>query len=225
MGWISTIRTTGLAVLASAAAGRPGAGAGQEIKIGVIYDFTGPFAAGGSEAAAIGTQIAIDMVNEQGGVEGHKIAPVVADAQSKAEVAIAEAERLLNQENVDLIMGVYSSAHCVPLAQKVDAAEEVHVGERLRRVGGVQGQEPAVRVPAAGPQRPVRLGVLHLPQGEQRGRSSASRPRTSRSRSSTRTGRTAPASPRATRSIAASTAWRSSSRRATRRPRPISRAW
>src|SRR5690606_40910085 len=43
----------------------------QEIKIGVIYDFTGPFAAGGSEAAAIGTQIAIDMVNEQGGVEGY----------------------------------------------------------------------------------------------------------------------------------------------------------
>ena len=45
----------------------------------------------------------------------------MADAQSKAEVAIAEAERLLNQENVDLIMGVYSSAHCVPLAQRVDA--------------------------------------------------------------------------------------------------------
>jgi branched-chain amino acid transport system substrate-binding protein len=96
----------------------------KEIKIGVIYDFTGPFAAGGSEAAAIGTQIAIDMVNEQGGVEGYKITPIVADAQSKAEVAISEAERLLNQEDVDLIMGVYSSAHCVPLAQKVDAQKE-----------------------------------------------------------------------------------------------------
>ncbi|MEM7022688.1 MAG: ABC transporter substrate-binding protein [Pseudomonadota bacterium] len=76
------------------------------INVGVIYDFTGPFAAGGSEAAAIGTQIAIDMINEQGGVEGHMITPIVADAQSKAEVAISEAERLLNQENVDLIMGV-----------------------------------------------------------------------------------------------------------------------
>ncbi len=64
------------------------------------------------------------MVNEQGGVEGYKIVPVVADAQSKAEVAISEAERLLNQEHVDLIMGVYSSAHCVPLAQKVDAEKK-----------------------------------------------------------------------------------------------------
>jgi branched-chain amino acid transport system substrate-binding protein len=90
----------------------------------VLYDYTGPFAAGGSEAAAIGTKAAIDIINEQGGVEGYTINPVYADAQSKAEVAIAEAERLLNQENVDLIMGVYSSAHCVPLAQKVDAQKE-----------------------------------------------------------------------------------------------------
>ena len=96
----------------------------QEIKVGVIYDFTGPFAAGGSEAAAIATQIAIDMINEQGGVEGYKIVPITADAQSKAEVAINEAERLLNQENVDLLMGVYSSAHCVPMAAKVDAAKK-----------------------------------------------------------------------------------------------------
>ena len=96
----------------------------KQIKVGVIYDYTGPFAAGGSEASAIGTQIAIDMINEQGGVEGYKIVPVIADAQSKAEVAINEAERLLNQENVDLLMGVYSSAHCVPMAAKVDAAQK-----------------------------------------------------------------------------------------------------
>jgi branched-chain amino acid transport system substrate-binding protein len=125
MGWTSTLRAAGLAALASALlTAAPALAQDKEVKIGVIYDFTGPFAAGGSEAAAIGTQIAIDMVNEQGGVEGYKITPVVADAQSKAEVAIAEAERLLNQENVDLIMGVYSSAHCVPLAQKVDAEKK-----------------------------------------------------------------------------------------------------
>jgi branched-chain amino acid transport system substrate-binding protein len=95
----------------------------KEIKIGVIFDITGPFAAGGSAAANYGTKYAIDMINERGGVEGYKIKAVFADAQSKAEVAINEAERLLNQENVDLIMGVFSSAHCVPMAQKVDQAK------------------------------------------------------------------------------------------------------
>jgi branched-chain amino acid transport system substrate-binding protein len=42
------------------------------------------------------------------------------DSQSKAEVAINEAERLLNVEKVDILAGVYSSAHAVPLAEKVD---------------------------------------------------------------------------------------------------------
>jgi branched-chain amino acid transport system substrate-binding protein len=96
----------------------------KEIKVGVIYDLTGAFAAGGSKAAAVGTQIAIDMINEKGGVEGYKIVPVNADAQSKTDVAINEAERLLNDTKVDLLMGVYSSAHCVPMAAKVDAAKK-----------------------------------------------------------------------------------------------------
>src|SRR6476661_8155837 len=98
--------------------------AAEDIKIGVMYDYTGPFAGGGSKAAAIGNKIAIDMINEKGGVEGHKIANIQADAQSKTDVAINEAERLLNEQKVDLIMGVYSSAHCVPMAAKVDAAKK-----------------------------------------------------------------------------------------------------
>jgi len=94
------------------------------VKIGVIYDYTGPFAGGGSQVEAAGTKIAIDMMNERGGVEGYKIAPVYADAQSKAEVAINEATRLLNQEKVNLVMGFFSSAQCVPVAQQVDAARQ-----------------------------------------------------------------------------------------------------
>ncbi|HVL55888.1 MAG TPA: ABC transporter substrate-binding protein [Burkholderiaceae bacterium] len=113
----------GIAVAAALAAPAPALAQAKEIKIGVIYDLTGPFAAGGSQAGYLGTKYAIDMINERGGVEGHKIAPIYADAQSKAEVAINETERLLNQEKVDLIMGVFSSAHCVPMAQRVDQAK------------------------------------------------------------------------------------------------------
>jgi branched-chain amino acid transport system substrate-binding protein len=104
------------AILASAAQ--------ADIKIGVIYDYTGAFAGGGSKAAGIGNKIAIDMINEKGGVEGHKIIPIYTDAQSKTDVAINETERLLNDTKVDLLMGVFSSAHCVPMAAKVDAAKK-----------------------------------------------------------------------------------------------------
>src|SRR5262249_10864477 len=111
----AVVRTLAAAALACAFA-VPHAHAQQhkEVKIGVIYDYTGPFAAGGSQAAALGTKIAIDMINEKGGVEGYKIVPIYADAQSKAEVAINEATRLLDQEKANLVMGVYSSAQCVP---------------------------------------------------------------------------------------------------------------
>src|SRR5688572_6620859 len=118
-------KATGIVLAVAMSAGASLAAAqGKEVKIGVIFDYTGPFAAGGSQAAAIGTKIAIDMVNAKGGVEGYKINAIYADAQSKAEVAINEATRLLEQERVDLIMGVYSSAHCVPMAQRVDAAKK-----------------------------------------------------------------------------------------------------
>src|SRR5689334_11130104 len=98
----------------------------ETVRIGVIFDHSGPFAAGGSVACAVGTQIAIDLCNERGGVGGkYKVAPVNADSQSKADVAINEVERLINQEKVDIINGVYASAHAVPLAAKVEAQKKI----------------------------------------------------------------------------------------------------
>jgi branched-chain amino acid transport system substrate-binding protein len=96
----------------------------KEFKVGVIYDMTGPFAGGGSLPGQIATKIAIDLVNERGGVEGYKIVATYADAQSKTDVAINEAERMLNEVKVDMLMGLFSSAQCVPLATKVDAAKK-----------------------------------------------------------------------------------------------------
>ena len=94
---------------------------GPSIKIGILFDHTGPFSAAGSLNCWRGAKMIIDYVNEKGGVLGkYKIVQVDADGQSKAEVAINEAERLLNVEKVDILAGIYSSAHAVPLAEKVD---------------------------------------------------------------------------------------------------------
>src|SRR6201981_2381153 len=93
----------------------------ETVRIGVMYDLTGPFAAGGSVASSVGTQIAIDLVNEKGGVGGkYKVAPVNVDSQSKPDVAINEANRLIDQEKVDILNGVFASSHAVPLAAKVE---------------------------------------------------------------------------------------------------------
>src|SRR5213596_3488648 len=92
----------------------------KKLKIGVVYDYSGPLAGGGSDLHALGAKIMIDHFAKKGGVEGYQIEAVYADAQSKPDVAINEAVRLIEQEKVDMLLGFYSSAQCVPVAGRVE---------------------------------------------------------------------------------------------------------
>ncbi|TWT12774.1 ABC transporter substrate-binding protein [Reyranella sp. CPCC 100927] len=92
----------------------------KKFKIGVVYDYTGPLAGGGSDLHALGAKIMIDHFIKQGGVEGYQIEAVYADAQSKPDVAINEAVRLAEQEKVDMLLGFFSSAQCVPVAARAE---------------------------------------------------------------------------------------------------------
>jgi ABC-type branched-subunit amino acid transport system substrate-binding protein len=114
-------RAGAFAVAAAAVLGLAAGAAAQEkkIKIGVIYDLTGPLAGGGSELQYIGAKIMLDQYVKSG-IEGYKVEAIYADAQSKPDVAINEATRLIEQEKVDLVMGFFSSAQCVPVAAKVE---------------------------------------------------------------------------------------------------------
>src|SRR6201993_1386134 len=91
----------------------------KKIKIGVVYDLTGPLAGGGSELQYIGAKIMLDQYAKTG-VEGYKVEAVYADAQSKPDVAINEAVRLVEQEKVDMLLGFFSSAQGVPVAAGVE---------------------------------------------------------------------------------------------------------
>src|SRR5215831_7248332 len=116
----SLLRNSAAAVAALGLGGKLVRAQDAPIRIGVIYDLSGPFAAAGSVPCAIGAQIAIDIVNERGGVAGkYKV------QQSKADAAINEVERLISQEKVEIVLGVYASAHAVPLAAKVEAQKKI----------------------------------------------------------------------------------------------------
>jgi ABC-type branched-subunit amino acid transport system substrate-binding protein len=122
----SLLKTSAATVAALSLGGRFASAQAETVRIGVIYDLSGPFAAGGSVACSVGAQIAIDLINERGGIAGkYKVVPINADSQSKADVAINEVERLIGQEKVDIIDGVYASAHAVPLAAKVEAQKKI----------------------------------------------------------------------------------------------------
>src|SRR3954471_3509004 len=115
-------RLLGGLIAAVAALGMAASAQAQEkkIKIGVVYDLTGPFAGGGSELQYTGAKIMFDYFAKQGPIEGYKLEPIFADAQSKPDVAINEAVRLIEQEKVDMLLGFYASAACVPAAAKIE---------------------------------------------------------------------------------------------------------
>jgi ABC-type branched-subunit amino acid transport system substrate-binding protein len=96
----------------------------KTLKIGAVFDYSGPFAGGGSELHALGAKIMIDYFAKQGGVDGYKIEALYADAQSKPDIAINEAVRLVEQEKVDMLLGFFSSAECVPTAGRVEQLQK-----------------------------------------------------------------------------------------------------
>ncbi len=88
-----------------------------KIKLGVLEPISGAMAPlGTSEYEAI--KMAIDMVNEEGGVLGkYKVEHVFADSQSNPSVAASEAERLITTEKVPIIIGTYSSAIAMAVSE------------------------------------------------------------------------------------------------------------
>jgi branched-chain amino acid transport system substrate-binding protein len=96
------------------------ANAQEPIRIGVLLPFTGPLAKNGIENWEA-MQIARDMINERGGVNGRKIEFVQGDATTP-NAAISETERLITKEGIKITTGSFAS----PLAIAVSQAAERH---------------------------------------------------------------------------------------------------
>lgn len=92
----------------------------QPIRIGVLLPVTGPFAKNGIENWEA-MQIARDMINERGGVNGRKIEYVQGDP-TNPNAAISETDRLITREGVKITTGSFAS----PLAIAVSQAAERH---------------------------------------------------------------------------------------------------
>src|SRR5262244_3494029 len=99
----SSLLTALLMASAVAMSQASAARAQDPIKIGVLLPVTGPFAKNGIENWEA-MQIARDMINERGGVNGRKIEYLQGDATSP-NAAISETERLITKDNVKITTG------------------------------------------------------------------------------------------------------------------------
>ena len=106
---------------APASGGTPGVTA-DTILLGEVGSLTGSEATFGiSTRNAI--ELAINEVNAAGGVKGRKIEVRVYDNQSKPEEAAQAANRLINQDNVLLILGEVASSNSMAMAEKAQPAK------------------------------------------------------------------------------------------------------
>ncbi|MCX7185287.1 MAG: urea ABC transporter substrate-binding protein [Nitrosospira sp.] len=79
------------------------------IKIGVLHSLSGTMAL--SETPLVdAVRLAVEEIHAQGGLLGRPLELVVADGKSDANIAAAEAERLITQEQVAVLFGCWTSA-------------------------------------------------------------------------------------------------------------------
>src|SRR5215472_8483305 len=100
----------GLALLTSAPAR-----AEETIRIGVLLPLTGPLAKNGIENWEA-MQIARDMINERGGINGRKIEFLQGDANTP-NAAISETERLISKDGVKITTGSFASPIAIAVSQ------------------------------------------------------------------------------------------------------------
>ncbi len=79
------------------------------IKVGILHSLTGTMAI--SEKAVVdSTLLAIDEINQTGGILGRVINPVIVDGKSDLKTFAIEAERLIIGEKVSVVFGCWTSA-------------------------------------------------------------------------------------------------------------------
>ena len=123
-----------LAILAllAAACGDDGGGSGsgeetdEPIRIGASLPLTGDFAQPGN-AANQGYEIWQDMINEDGGLLGRDVELVIVDDASDQNTVVNDYNRLISQEQVDLLLGTFSSLLNLPASAVAERNRMVYV--------------------------------------------------------------------------------------------------
>ncbi len=88
----------------------------EPVRIGASLPLTGDFAEPGT-AAGNGYQVWVAMVNEAGGLLGRQVELTVLDNASDQDTAVAEYEKLITVDEVDLVVGPFSSRLVIPSSE------------------------------------------------------------------------------------------------------------
>src|ERR1700720_4163334 len=123
--------------------------AAEPVKIGITTILSGPMADRG-QSEQYGAQLALDSINQAGGVLGRPVEAFYADKACKPEVGVPATKRLVEQEHVPVVIG----ALCTPVTHaimplmaqaKVPLVIATSAGQDFVDASGVGGNEYAFK--------------------------------------------------------------------------------
>lgn len=94
----------------------PAASGDKTVLIGGLYPLTGSAASSG-KTMQYGIDYAIQRINDGGGINGYKLEVVWGDTQGDPAIGLTEAERLITEKDVDIVMGCYQSGVTLTASQ------------------------------------------------------------------------------------------------------------
>jgi branched-chain amino acid transport system substrate-binding protein len=127
-GWMA-VAMTGVLALGLAACGDDGNSGGDSdapIRIGSSLPLTGEFSQPG-QAAEQGYKIWEEMVNDSGGILGRDVEIVVKDDASNQNTIVADYNALISQDEVDLLLGTFSSLLNLPASAVAEKNQMLYV--------------------------------------------------------------------------------------------------
>lgn len=95
-------------------------GSTQPIRVGVLFSETGVTSII-ERSERLGTMLAVEEINEAGGINGRELELVSYDPQSRPSTYSALASRLLREDRVEIILGCYMSSTrkaIIPLVER-----------------------------------------------------------------------------------------------------------
>ncbi len=114
--------------------------AADNVKIGLDNPLTGTFAAVGKNEL-IGAQLAVEQMNAKGGILGRQVELLVEDSTSgEAAVAVQKANKLIERDKVDFLLGNINSALAQAMANVSFEKKVFHIvpGGHTDSVTGTQ---------------------------------------------------------------------------------------
>src|SRR3954464_2682250 len=98
--------------------------AADPIRVGVVTPLSGTYAPIGKQVRW-GAELAVKEINAAGGVKGRPFELIFEDEEANPPVAVRKAEKLIQQDKVDLLTGTVNSGSTLAVGQVAERNDRI----------------------------------------------------------------------------------------------------